>query len=204
MANKNLLDISANAFSEIKAWKTITIILTALCVSLGFALISASKSTRVIIMPYSVATSTGHVTVDLQLTGEIRDTPQEYIANLAIADLGLILNYTPENVETQFRRFLNRLTTPTYGKQSSALLAEAATVKMKDFSQYFAPSSSSSNEKALVVSYQNNSISVRVTGQLIRMMAGKEVARNTVVYTLTYTQESDGRLSVDAITNSSR
>lgn len=203
MANKNLLDISANAFSEIKAWKTVTVILTALCVCLGFALISASKSTRVIIMPYSVATATGHTTVNMQLTGEIRDTPQEYIANLAIADLGLILNYTPENVETQFRRFLNRLTTPTYGRQSSSLLAEAATVKMKDFSQFFAPASSA-NAKAVVVSYQGNSINVRVSGQLVRMMAGKEVARNTVVYTLTYTQESDGRLSVDAITNASR
>lgn len=169
------LDVLANAFKTVNAWRNATFFLGAVVVILAYALVYSARNTPVVLVPYDLATSSERVTVTTN--GEIRGTSNEYVANVALGDLSLILNYTPENVVTQHKRFLNRLTEDLYAEQKENLLGLADDLKRKDITQSFFPSE-------VKVSPEGNK--VVVSGTQVRFLAGKELQRVKLTYVIAY------------------
>jgi hypothetical protein len=172
---KPYLDVVANAFSTVQAWRTTTFFLGALAAFLAYQLVHQSQNTPVILVPYDLAANGTNMKV--VTNGEIRGTSVEYMANVAMADLGLILNFTPDNVITQYRRFLNRVTESLYGQQSAMLLAQADDLKLKGVTQSFYTSD---------VRVKADGATVEVEGTQIRYIAGKEMLRSTQTYIISY------------------
>lgn len=175
--DKNLLTISANAFNEIKAWKTATFVVGAVAAVLAFALISSTKNTPIVLLPHQAATDQK---MTVPLNGEIKGTSVEYLANTALSDLSLILNFTPDNVLLQHQRFLNRVTEELYGLTSKELMAQAASLKTDDVTQSFYP------QDVQIKSMDNSSATMTVTGKQIRFLAGKTTMRSDVKYEIKY------------------
>ncbi|MDO8416294.1 MAG: TraE/TraK family type IV conjugative transfer system protein [Agitococcus sp.] len=172
---KAYLDVVANAFSTVQAWRSAAFLLGALAAFLAYELVHQSQNTPVVLVPYDLAANGTNMKV--VTNGEIRGTSVEYLANIAMADLGLILNFTPDNVITQHRRFLNRVTEDLYGQQSAAMLAQADDLKKKGVTQSFYTSD---------VRVKADGSSVEVEGTQIRYTGGKEMLRSTLTYIISY------------------
>lgn len=168
-------DLITQAFSSVKAWKTVCGVLFAMVVFLLYFNISQIRNTPVVLIPYDLAANSGRMQVSV--SGEIKDTNLEYLANVAFADLGLIMNFTPDNVISQHQRFLNRLTESLYGKSREKLLAEADEYKRRAVSQSFYPTS---------IKMTPDNKRVEVSGTQIRWMGGKETLRTNVTYVMEY------------------
>jgi type IV conjugative transfer system protein TraE len=169
------LDVVANAFKTAQAWRTATLVVSAVAVMLAFALVSSARNTPVVLVPEALATSGERMTVTTN--GEIRGTSNEYVANVAMGDLSLILNFTPENVVTQHKRFLNRVTDDLYVQQKEALLAQANQLKKDNLTQSFFPS------EVRVAPEGNRAV---IQGTQIRYVAGKEMQRVSLTYVISY------------------
>lgn len=178
------LDVIANAFKTTQAWRSAAFVLGAIAVALAFALISATRNTPVVLVPYSLASNTGKMTVTT--SGGLRGTSVDYVANVALGDLSLILDFTPDNVQEQYERFLNRVTESLYGSQKDALMAQATDNKGKGITQAFYPSS---------VRVTPDGTKAYVAGVQIRWVAGREIQRVKLTYVITY-QSYKGYLHV--------
>jgi len=198
LSTKNLLSTTSAAFSEVRAWKILALILFILCAYLTQALLSARSSSKVIVMPYAFATANPEK-MDFSLSSNLASIPKNYLAALALSDLSLILNVTPENAQTQTRRFLNRLHTATFGKQKSELLTKADEYKTNAYSQFFSPAPDTPDNPAIKITTSKDTISVTVRGELVRSQSAREVSRISTAYTVVYTPQADGALMVDAI-----
>lgn len=178
MSEKNqsqYLDSIANAFKTAQAWKTAALFLGAAVVMLVVALIHQQRNTPVVLVPYDLAAGGKQVTVTTN--GEIRGTSFEYMANTAMADAGLILNFVPDNVVTSTTRFLNRLTHDLYGQQRETLLAQAEDFKRRSVTQSFYPAE---------VKVSTDGTVVELSGTQIRWVGGKETLRTKLTYIITY------------------
>lgn len=169
------LDVIANAFKTAQAWKTATFVVSALAGVLAWSLVYQTRNTPVVLVPYDMAANSSRMTV--AGNGEIRGTSFEYMANVALADLSLILNFTPDNVFSQHKRFLNRMTEDLYGQQSAAMLGEAEDLKRKALTQSFFPGE---------VRLLPDGTRVEVDGTQIRFQGGKETVRSNVTYIVSY------------------
>lgn len=169
------LDVVANAFKTAQAWRTATFVVGAVAIALAFALVSSTRNTPVVLVPENLATSSDRMTVTTN--GEIKGTSNEYVANVAMGDLSLILNFTPENVVTQHKRFLNRVTDDLYVQQKETLLAQAAQLKSDNITQSFFPSE-------VRVTPEGNSAVIQ--GTQIRYVGGKEMQRVSLTYVISY------------------
>lgn len=174
-SNKQYLDVVSNAFKAMQAWKFATFALGLVVVALSGALIHQQRNTPIILVPHEMASSGGRVTV--MTNGEIRGTSQEYLANTALSDLTLILNFTPDNVVTQTSRFLNRVTDDLYGRQRDTLLAQASEFKSRSVTQTFFPSD-------IRVSDSGNRVVVE--GSQVRWVGSRETIRTKISYVITY------------------
>lgn len=186
---KNYLDSVTAAFKEVHAWKAATLIVGAIAVILAYQLANQSRRQPVALLPYAVATDMGRVSVTTN--GELRGTSSEYMANLASADISLLLTFTPENVLTSTRRFLNRLTISAYQAQEQKLLAAAADNKDRAVTQSFFPTK-------LAVSPDRTQ--VEVTGKLVTSLGGKDAGSTAVTYVVTYDAASAGYPQVHSVT----
>lgn len=175
MSENRYLESVANAFKEAKAWRAATLFLGGVSLLLAYQLVSLARNQAVVLVPYSVATDNARLQVTTN--GEIQGTSNEYMANLALADLGLILNFTPENVLTTHKRFLNRLTDSTYKEQESPLLAKAADYKTREVTQSFFPTN---------VRVSKDRTRVEVDGLLLASLKGTPTLRTTLTYIITY------------------
>lgn len=173
--NTNYMDSVANAFQAIQAWKTTTFALSVTVFVLAGALIYQQRNTPVVLVPHDFATSGSRQTVTTN--GEIRGTSHEYLANTAISDLSLILNFIPDNVISQNARFLNRLTENLYGQQREKLLGQAQDFKKRDVTQSFYPTS---------VRVSTDGVSVEVKGTQLRFVGSKETLRAPMTYLIKY------------------
>lgn len=169
------LDVIANAFKTAQAWKFATFTVGAVAAILAFALVSSTRNTPVVLVPYELATASERMTVTTN--GEIKGTSHEYLANIALGDLSLILNFSPDNVVTQHKRFLNRLTEDLYALQKETLLGLADDLKRKGITQSFYPQE---------VRVTPEGTRVVITGTQIRYMAGKEMQRAPLTYIVSY------------------
>lgn len=174
--NPQYLDVVANAFKAAQAWRFASFTLAAVVAILSYALIYQSRNTPVVLVPYDLAVS--DKTMAVPVNGELRGTSYEYMANTALSDLTLILNFTPDNVITQHQRFLNRVTEELYGQQRETLLAQADDYKRHTITQSFYPLSIKVNPESTVV---------EITGTQLRWTGGKETVRSSVTYLVTYT-----------------
>jgi len=186
MSDKNTpyLDVIANAFSAVKAWRAAAFTLAAVVAFLAWALMYQARNNPVVLVPFELATSGKNMKV--AVNGELRGTSQEYMANTAMSDLTLILNFTPDNVVSQHQRFLNRVTEDLFATQRDNLLAQADEYKRRVMTQSFYPDS---------VKVSTDSTRVEISGTQIRWMSGKETLRSRVTYVLTY-KISQGYLHV--------
>jgi type IV conjugative transfer system protein TraE len=174
-SNSSYLDTLSNAFSAVKAWRAATFALAGVMAILAYALVYQARNTPVLVVPHNFAAETGRMQV--AVNGELRGTSVEYMANLALSDLGLILNFTPDNVISQHQRFLNRVTEDLYGTQREPLLAQADEYKRRAMTQSFFPEDVKVSSKA---------DKVEITGTQIRWLGGKELLRNRVTYVVSY------------------
>jgi type IV conjugative transfer system protein TraE len=172
---QNYLDSVANAFQTAQAWKTATYTLGAAVIFLVGALIYQQRNTPVVLVPHDLAASSARVTVTTN--GEIRGTSSEYMANTAMSDASLILNFIPDNVVTQTTRFLNRLTEDLYGEQREQLLAQAEDFKRRGVTQSFYPSE---------IKVSPDGTRVQIDGTQLRWVGGKETLRAKLTYVITY------------------
>ncbi len=173
--NPRYLDVVANAFSAMQAWRTAAFLMAGVIAFLVYSLIYQARNTPVVLVPYDLATSGKQVKV--AQNGEIKGTSFEYMANTGLSDLSLILNFTPENVISQHQRFLNRVTEDLYGDQREALMVQADEYKRRALTQSFFPEG---------VKVSSDSTKVEVSGTQIRWLGGKETLRQRVIYVLTY------------------
>lgn len=171
---KRYTDSVANAFSEVKAWRAAAYLLGALVVTLVVLNIYQSANKPTVLVPYEFATTQGKVTVET--TGEIAGTSEEYITNLALADLALVMNFTPETVKTAHLRFLNRLAPDLSAMQSNELRSQADRFRAESRSQVFYPS-----ETRLAARNK-----VEVSGTVVQWTGDKEVLRTKTTYVVTY------------------
>lgn len=175
MKPEKYIDLGSNAFKAVQAWKFAAIALSLVSGVLAFALVYQARNLPVVLIPHDLATQDKSMTVPLN--GQLRGTSHEYMANAALSDLSLVLNFTPDDVLMQHKRFLNRLTESLHGQQRELLLAQAEEFRKRGVTQSFYP---------LDVKVSSDFKKVEVTGTQLRWVGGKESVRSTVTYTLTY------------------
>lgn len=169
------LDVVSNVQAGARVWRLTAFFAWALVAVLAFSLVYQSRNTPVVLVPYDLAANNGRMQV--AGGGEIRGTSLEYMANVALSDLSLILDFTPDNVLLQHRRFLNRMTESLYGQQSAEIQGAAEDLKRRGVTQSFNPTD---------VKLLKDGTRVEVTGTQIRYQGGKETVRSNVTYVLTY------------------
>lgn len=176
-------DSVANAISTAQAWKYASFLLGAVSLALAFFLIQASRNTPVVLIPYGVATSSSKMVVSGNQPGA---TSPAYYSEIAMADLSMILDVTPDDVKTQYQRFLTRLTPDLYGRQNAALMGEAQNLRSQGITQSFYP-------LRIVVDPQK--AQVTVSGEQVQYLGGTETSRSNISYVVTY-QETHGYLLI--------
>jgi len=173
---RKFIDSLSNAFSEVRAWKFTTFAAVGLAAVLAFALGVSASDKPVVLVPMGFAESHGRVTV---APSSGRSSPG-YMSQLALGDLSLALDWQPDDVVTQYRRFLNRLTNAEYASENISLMSEAHRDQAHDISQSFFPNRVFVNPQKLTV---------KVSGVLSRWEGGKQVMHSPVEYTVGYSNE---------------
>lgn len=177
MPKARYLDVVSNAFAALTSWRTAFFASAISAAILGIGLIYQTNKVHTILLPYDVATASGNIKLDLA-AANYSETNPEYTANLALGDIGLLLNWTPESVIVQHQRFLNRMTPSIYAEQNVQLLQQAETFRVDGVTQSFFPDQTK-------VSGNNQ---VRVAGTLVRWTGEKETLRMKVAYVVTYSK----------------
>lgn len=172
---EKFIDLSSNAFKAVQAWKFATFSLAIVVSVLSASMVYQSRNLPVVLVPHDLASSDKKMSVPLN--GQLRGTSHEYLANAALSDLSLILNFTPDNVLHQHQRFMNRLTESLYGQQRENLLAQAEEFRRRAVTQSFYPQD---------VKVSSDFTKVEVTGTQLRWVGGKESVRSAVTYYVTY------------------
>lgn len=168
-------DAVANAFSEAKAWRAASVLLGLVVGILAIALVMQSRAAPLTLVPMNFATSTGNLKI--QPTKDYSESSPDYLAQISLGDLGLVLNWTPENVVVQHQRFLNRMTPELYADENVRLMAQADEFKSSSTTQSFYPTTTKVSTSGSVVV---------VDGTLVRWTGEKESVRAKVIYTITY------------------
>lgn len=167
-------DMLANAFLEVRAWRFTTIIVTCLAAILAVCLIWQSSTMPVVLVPAGLSETQGRHIVN---PGELAGTSPDYLSQVALGDLALILTWQPENVVLQYKRFLNRTTSELYARENVRLLAEAEQHRKDGSSQAFYPEG---------VRIDVKSSKLVVEGFLVRWTGEKEIVRTKSRFAVTY------------------
>lgn len=184
---KNYFGAVANAFSEARAWRYTSFVLGALCLLLAWGLLTASRNATVVLLPYEQATVDRQGRVPVELSNPLSTKNPEYLTNIALADAALLLNFTPENVESQYRRFLMRLTPAAYENYNVSLLEQAEAHRKGARTQSFFPTQTKVHADGRV----------ELVGTLIVHVGNKEVFRQRQTIEVSYLL-SKGYLHVNA------
>jgi type IV conjugative transfer system protein TraE len=180
-------DAVANAFSEAKAWRAACLVVGLVAGVLAIALAIQSNSTPVTLVPANFAASTGKVTINPKKG--FGSVSPDYVSQMALGDLGLVLNWTPQTVRIQYQRFLNRMTPELYAEQNIKLLTQAGEFESNSTTQSFYPD-------VTKVSVDGNT--VVANGTLVRWTGEKESIRVKATYTITYAK-SEGYAHVASL-----
>jgi len=180
------LNTLSNAFSEARAWKLTTFVVSAFAALLLISLMWVASHTPVVLVPQGFAESHGKVTVSQASGG----TSPQYLSQIALGDLGLALNWEPNDVIQQYQRFLNRLTISDYASENIPLMSQAKADQANDTTESFFPD-------RVFVNVEKKT--VKVYGTLNRWDGSNLVLHENVEYLVKYANE-DGYLHVASLT----
>jgi len=181
------LGVLATVFSEARAWRYTAFVLGAISLMLAYGLVTASRNATVILLPYEQATTDERGRVAIDLANPLSTQNPEYLTNLALADAALVLNFTPENVEAQYKRFLMRLTEQAYTDQNVTLAEQAQAHRRGARTQSFYPTQTKVHADG----------KVELIGTLIVHVGDKEVFKKRQTIEVVYRQ-TKGYLHVHA------
>lgn len=180
-------DLLANLFQSARAWRTTTLVLSAVLLVMGMQMLWLANNRSVILMPQNLANATAPITLNL---GE-PFTP-DYITAVAKGDAYSLLSWTPHNIEAQYNLFLGRLTPATFEAKREALLMELKSHKEEGVTQSFYISRT-------FVEPTNASVDVTLHGFLVRSMGGKEIFRGPAAYRLSYVNAGGGMVRISEV-----
>lgn len=166
-------------------WRLAFFSVLILVMGLAITLIYQQVHRPTILIPHQVASATGPMKVEPG-TGDSAD----YLANLAVADLELLLNWDMTNIEQRYSRFLNRSSKALRQKSEVKLFTEAKEHKKNGENQVFYP-----NKVRLV-----GSNVVEIYGLLVTFVGEKSVVRNDITYLVAYEEGWGSMFYVDAVT----
>lgn len=166
-------------------WRLAFFSILIVVMGLAITLIYQQVHRPTILIPHQVASASGPIKVEPG-TGESAD----YLGNLAVADLELLLNWDGNNIEQRFNRFLNRSSKALRQKSEVKLVEEAKDHKRNGETQVFYP-----NKIRLV-----GKNVVEVFGLLVTFVGEKSVVKNDVTYLVAYEEGWGSMFYVDAVT----
>lgn len=188
MTAKTYPDAVSNAFSAMMSWRTSFFVAAGLAAIFAIGLLYQANKAHVVLMPYAEALQHGgNVKLDIAASNYGTANP-EYVSAIAISDISVLLNWTPESVVVQHQRFLNRLTPSLYAEQNIQLLQQAEEFRVDGVTQSFFPLETKVAENG----------KVRISGTLVRWTGEKETLRIKAAYTITYSK-TKGYIHVDAL-----
>lgn len=155
---------------EHNAWKGVSRLLGVINLALVGFLVYQSSTLPAYLVPYGFETANGPVKV--AAAGEFSP---EYLTYLAQADLHLLVDYSPDNVEFQTQRFLNRAAPELFASRNIELLAKAKDLRDGGVSQDFDVIKTTVTEGV-----------VSLNGQLKRWEGEKLIYEGRVTYQIEY------------------
>lgn len=184
MSKQSYPDLIVNAFQSVHAWKTLSVFLMGLlaCSFIG-NIWQANTRTVVLVPQHLAATAKGPVNLNL---GE--PFSPDYLTSVAKGDIYPLLNWTPENIDTQYGAFIARLSPAVHDEQREVLIAESKKHLEEGLSQSF----------YITRSFVKGA-EVTVHGILVRATGGKEIYRGAAAFTLGYENAGGGLLLVSGV-----
>ena len=170
MSDKQL-DSLIVASREKRAWQLAALLFAGISIVFAYFLINKHTDIPIAIVPHTVESSSGRITVK---SSGVQD--YDYISNLAVADIKLLTDWQPATIDTQYNRFLNRLTPEYFANQNVELIKQAKKYKGTTATQVFYPHKS----------YLEGDNVVGVKGNLVRWEGEKEVFRNPIEFKIYY------------------
>ncbi len=176
-------DLVVNAFKSVQAWKTVSLVLAACLAIQTYTVVYLAGHQKVLLMPQNLASLSAPVPLNLGLP-----YAPDYLTQVAKGDISALLNWTPDNVDTQYGLFLSRMTPELSAAQREKLLAEQLRFQQDGITQSF----------YVTRSYVSGR-EVYLYGVLVRSVSGKEVFRGPAAYAVSYTDQGNGMLLVDGV-----
>lgn len=176
-------DVIINAFKSIQAWKSLAMVLMGILVFETFALGWLASQRTVLLIPQNLGAKSA-ITLNL---GE--PFSPDYLTSVAQGDIYFLLNWTPDNIEKQYSKFLTRLTPELYTVQKESLMAEAEQHREEDLTQSY----------HVTRSFVRGA-TVELSGVLVRSVGGREVFRGPASYEINYVDGGSSMLLVAGVT----
>ena len=176
-------DVIINAFKSIQAWKSLAMVLMGILVFETFALGWLASRRTVLLIPQNLGAKSA-ITLNL---GE--PFSPDYLTSVAQGDIYFLLNWTPDNIEKQYSKFLTRLTPELYTVQKESLMAEAEQHREEDLTQSY----------HVTRSFVRGA-TVELSGVLVRSVGGREVFRGPASYEINYVDGGSSMLLVAGVT----
>lgn len=176
-------DLIVNAFQSVQAWRTLALLLMGALLFETVALGWLASQRNVLLIPQHLASNKTPVSLNL---GE--PFSPDYLTSVAKGDAWALLNWTPDNIDTQYGQFLARLVPALHDAQREVLLSEAEQHRGEGLTQSF-----------YVTRTYVHDATVTLNGILVRSMGGKEVFRGPAGYAFTYANVGNGMLLVSGV-----
>lgn len=176
-------DMIVNAFKSVQAWRSLALVLLGVFLFETCALIWLASQRTVLLIPQGLANSKSQIELNL---GE--PYSPDYLTSVAKGDAYSLLNWTPDNIDSQYGAFIARLTPELQAAQRTSLLADVKRHREDELTQSF----------YVTRSFVKGS-EVTLHGVLVRSAAGREVYRGNAVYAFDYVNAGNGLLQVKAV-----
>lgn len=177
-------DLIVNAFQSVQAWKTLSVFLMGIVAFSVFGNIWQASTRTIVLMPQHLAT-TAKGPVNLAINEPFSP---DYLTSIGKGDLYPLLNWTPENIDTQYGAFIARLAPSIHDDQREILLAEAKKHHDEGLTQSF-----------YITRTFVKGTEVTMHGVLVRVSGGKEIYRGPAVFALDYENAGGGLLQVAGV-----
>tara|TARA_B100000678_G_scaffold288118_1_gene295951 strand:- start:1331 stop:1888 length:558 start_codon:yes stop_codon:yes gene_type:complete len=165
------LNALRNQWIAARGWMFCTLLLSGLLIYVmqSYVQLSANMPTRLV--PYDLHLMEGPVEVGASAAY----TDEDYLTEIAVADTQLHSTWTPDNVESQYARFQNRMTPALYAKVGNDLQGRLPDLENSERSQ------------ALFVEHTEAlDDTVRVTGRLRAWIGSAQVEDRPIAYRVHY------------------
>jgi len=176
-------DVLANAFKSVQAWRTLSFVLIGILLFGSVEFVRLANERTVLLIPQGMSQVKQPVTLNL---GE--PFSPDYLTNVAKGDAHFLLDWTPENIETQYALFVGRLTPELYKLKNEELLAESKRNREEGLTQSF-----------YVIRNAVQGPVVTLSGTLVRSSGGREVYRGPATYIFNYTSVGNGMLQLSGV-----